>query len=683
MNILPNLFKFFIYTILYSLVSTNSMAISSDWSVSETSKLRLISPYSQNDGKNLLIGLEYEMEPGWKTYWKSPGDGGFAQSVFWQNSTNIKNVNILWPTPIEFEILGLTSLGYQNNIIFPLEIELEDELQNTFLNLHVNFLICKDVCVPGDATVFLEIPFGEKKITDNYFDLERALSLLPEEDLNSSYINEISFKTFSDNQNSIIQLQFESDKVFYNPKIFLHSPFGLPVVKNSINYFSNNKKITTDFHFDRKLISENKFPLEVIIKDKNHNFLQVLNVQMENQPLNLEINRTYIYYILISLIAGLILNVMPCVFPVLSIKLMSVFSSDKYNTRVSFITTAFGIITSFVLLGLIFLFLQYFNMSIAWGMQFQNPYFLIFITLVIFLFMMNMFGQFEIILPAKLNNISILGNSNNKYLKDFFNGFFATLMATPCSAPFVGTAITAAFTQSYAIGMSIFLFMGVGMSLPYLLIASFPKLMNFLPKPGKWMVYVKYILGFLLLATVLWLVNILANFFNSYYLILLIIFFVVLSYRQKIPFQRNIVTILVLFTMFSSSSLKLFQQNVIIDNEEDWLNFFDVEVDQLIENDQLVFLDITADWCATCQFNKLNVLNSASVIQLFKDNKVSLVRADWTRPNSKINIFLEKYDRFGIPFNAFYSNNFPEGLLLSELLSEKEIVKVINKINNE
>ena len=683
MNILPNLFKFFIYTILYSLVSTNSMAISSDWSVSETSKLRLISPYSQNDGKNLLIGLEYEMEPGWKTYWKSPGDGGFAQSISWQNSTNIKNVNILWPTPVEFEILGLTSLGYQNDIIFPLEIELEDELQNTFLNLHVTFLICKDVCIPGDATVFLEIPFGEKKLTDNYFNLEKALSLLPEEDLNSSYINEISLKTFSDNQNSVIQLQFESDKSFYNPKIFLHSPFGLPVVKNSINYSSNNKKITTDFHFDRKLISENKFPLEVIIKDKNHNFLQVLDVQMEDQSLNLEINRTYIYYVLISLIAGLILNVMPCVFPVLSIKLMSVFSSDKYNTRVSFITTAFGIITSFVLLGLIFLFLQYFNMSIAWGMQFQNPYFLIFITLVIFLFMMNMFGQFEIILSAKLNNLSILGNSNNKYLKDFFNGFFATLMATPCSAPFVGTAITAAFTQSYAIGISIFLFMGIGMSLPYLLIASFPKLMNFLPKPGKWMVYVKYILGFLLLATVLWLVNILSNFFNNYYLILLIIFFLVLSYRQKIPFQRNVVTILVLFTMFSSSSLKLFQQNIIIDNEEDWLNFFDVEVDQLIENDQLVFLDITADWCATCQFNKLNVLNSASVIQLFKDNNVSLVRADWTRPNSKINIFLEKYDRFGIPFNAFYSNNFPEGLLLSELLSEKEIVNVINKINNE
>ena len=682
MNILINFYKLFIFTFLLSTLSSNSLAISSDWSVSETSKLRLISPYSQNDTKNLLIGLEYEMESGWKTYWKSPGDGGFAQSISWENSTNVKNVNILWPTPIEFEILGLTSLGYQNDVIFPLEIELEDELQNTFLNLHVTFLICKEVCIPGDATLFLEIPSGEKKLNDNYFNLEKALSLLPEEDFNSSYVSDIYLETYSDDKNSLIQLQIESEKVFYNPQIFLHSPFGLPVVKNSINYSSDNKKIITDFSFDKKLFSEKKFPLEIIIKDKNHNFKQTLNVEMNDQSLRLGINNTFIYYVLISLIAGLILNVMPCVFPVLSIKLMSVLSSEKNNTRVSFITTAFGIITSFLLLGMMFIILQYFNISIAWGMQFQQPYFLIFITLIVFLFMMNMFGQFEIILPPQFNNLTVLGNSNNKYLKDFFNGFFATLMATPCSAPFVGTAITAAFTQSYVIGVSIFLFMGIGMSLPYILIASFPKLINFIPKPGKWMVYIKYALGFLLLATVLWLLNILLNFFNYYFIISLIIFFVVLSYRQKIPFLRNIVTVLVLFTIFSSSSLKFFQQNIITNNEKDWLNFFDVEIDQLVNNNQLVFLDITADWCATCQFNKLNVLTSESVKKLFKDNKVTLVRADWTRPNTNINIFLEKYDRFGIPFNAFFSNNFPDGFLLSELLSEKEMISAINKINN-
>ena len=683
MNILSNLFKFFIYTILFNLVSSAIIAKSSDWSVSETSKLRLISPYSQNDSKNILIGLEYKMEPGWKTYWKSPGDGGFAQSISWENSLNVKNVDILWPTPIEFEILGLTSLGYQNEVIFPLEVELEDEFKNTFLNLHISFLICKDICIPGDATVFLEIPSGEKKLNDNYFNLERALSLLPEKDFNSSYINKINLKTFNNYKHSIIQLQFESDKVFFNPKIFLHSPFGLPVVKNSIKYSSDNKIITVDFNFDKDLISQKKFPLEVIIKDKNHNFKQTLNVEIDDQSLNSDINNYYIYYILISLLAGLILNVMPCVFPILSIKLMSVFSSDKYNTRVSFITTALGIISSFVLLGLIFILLQYFKISIAWGMQFQQPYFLIFITLVIFLFMMNMFGQFEINLPTKLNNLGFFTISNNKYLKDFFNGFFATLMATPCSAPFVGTAITAAFTQSYAIGIIIFLFMGIGMSLPYLLIASFPKLINFIPKSGKWMIYVKYLLGLLLFATVIWLLNILLNFFNYYFVIFLILFCLVLSYRQKIPFQKNFFTMVVLITIFSSSSLKFFQQNTIFENEKDWLNFFDVNIDQLINKNQLVFLDITADWCATCQFNKINVINSEAIIKLFKDNKVSLIRADWTKPNEKINMFLEKYDRFGIPFNALFSSNYSEGILLSEILSEKEIINAIKKIKNE
>ena len=683
MNNWAKLIKFFIYTILFSLVASYSMALSSDWSVGETSKLRLISAYSQNDSKNFMIGLEYQMDPGWKTYWKSPGDGGFAQSISWENSTNVKNVNILWPTPIEFEILGLTSLGYQNDIIFPLEIELEDELKNTFLNLHITFLICKEICIPGDATIFLEIPSGEKKLTNNYYDLEKALSLLPKEDFNGSYLKKINFNVFNDDTHSTIQLIFESDKNFVSPKIFLHSPFGLPVIKNSLNYSNDSKKITANFKFDKDLISKNNFPLEVSISDVNHNFKQVLNVEVNDKPLRSKINQSFIYYILISLLAGLILNVMPCVFPVLSIKLMSVFSSNEHNARVSFVTTALGIIFSFVLLGLIFLLLQYFKVSIAWGMQFQQPYFLIFISLIIFLFMMNMFGQFEITLPPQISNLSFFGTTNNKNTKDFFNGFFATLMATPCSAPFVGTAITAAFTQSYAIGISIFLFMGIGMSLPYLLIALFPKLINYLPKPGKWMVYIKYLLGLLLLATVLWLFNILLNFFNYYFIISLIIFFLLLSYRQKIPFQKNIISVIVLLVIFSSSSFSFFQQNRVFEIEKDWLNFYDITLDKLINENKIVFLDITADWCATCQFNKINVLNSEPVISLFKENDVTLIRADWTKPNDKINLFLEKYDRFGIPFNAFFSPNFPEGILLSELLSEKEMIDSINKINNE
>ena len=683
MNILINISKVIIYIILSCFFSFNAIAKSSNWSVNETSKLRLISPYSQNNTNDLLVGLEYQMNPGWKTYWKSPGDGGFAQTISWENSSNVKNVKILWPTPEEFEILGMISLGYQNNVIFPLQVEIKDKSQNTFLNLHVSYLICKDICVPGDASVFLEIPSGEKKSTDNYFHLERALSFLPEKDFNNSYLKEINANVLKNKQYSTIKLQFESEKSFFNPKIFLHTPFGLPVIKNSITYSSNNKLITANFKFDKDLILSEEFPLEVIIKDKNHNFVKIFNAQTSINSLNEKINNTLIYYLLIALLAGLILNVMPCVLPILSIKLMSVFSAQQNNARVSFLITALGIISSFLLLGLVFILFQYFKVSIAWGMQFQQPYFLIFITLVIFLFMMNMFGQFEIILPNKLSNLSFFGHTNNSFLKDFFNGFFATLMATPCSAPFVGTAITAAFTQNYTTGISIFLFMGIGMSLPYLLIASFPKLISFIPKPGKWMIYIKYFLALMLLATVIWLSNILLNFFNYYFLILSFLLFLILTYRNKIPLIKNTITSIVIVILFFSSSLKLFQQNSSLQYDQDWINFFEVDINKFIEKDQIVFLDITADWCATCQFNKINVLNSDNVIKIFKNNNIKLIRADWTRPNEKINIFLEKYDRFGIPFNAFFSNNFTNGILLSELLSEKEILNAIKKINNE
>ena len=682
MNRTSKIIKFLISIILFTFYFNTSFALSSEWAVGETSKLRLISPYSQNSSKNITIGLEYQMQPGWKTYWKSPGDGGFAQNISWENSSNISDVKILWPTPIKFEILGLTSLGYQDNVTFPLEIEIENEFQDINLDLHVNYLICKEICIPGDARIFLDIPAGEKKINDNYFDVEQALSKLPEKDFSRTYLKNINANVLEGEKLSTIRLQIESEKIFFNPEIFLHTPFGLPVVQHTISYSANNKLITAEFDFNKKLISEDSFPLEVVLKDVNHNFEHLLSAQITKDITNSPMN-TFIFYILISLLAGLILNVMPCVFPILSIKLMSVFTADQRTARVSFLTVALGIVSSFFLLGVCFLVLQFFNFSIAWGMQFQKPYFLIFITLIIFLFMMNMFGQFQINLPQNFSNIAFAGLGNKSFFKDFFNGFFATLMATPCSAPFVGTAITAAFTQNYIIGMSIFLFMGIGMASPYLLIALFPKLVNFLPKPGIWMIYVKYFLGLLLLATVLWLSNILLNFFNIYFLVISLFVLLVITYRRKFPLFKNTITITSIIFIFFSTSLQIFQQHSSSAEEKDWVSFFTVDIDQLVAQDKIIFLDITADWCATCQFNKINVLNSDNIIKQFKDNSVTLIRADWTKPNERVNLFLEKYDRFGIPFNAFFSKKFPDGILLSELLSEKEIVNAINKIKYE
>ena len=388
----------------------------------------------------------------------------------------------------------------------------------------------------------------------------------------------------------------------------------------------------------------------------------------------------FLFYLFIAFIGGLILNLMPCVFPVLSIKLMSVLENKNYSTRISFINTSMGIISSFLLLSVIFFILQQYNFAISWGMQFQQPYFLLVITFILMIFMLSMFDKFEFKTPKFLLSKFFYNSNSNRFFKDYFNGFFATLLATPCSAPFVGTAITAAFTQTPLMMFSIFFFMGVGMSIPYLIIAMFPNLVTILPKSGKWMIYLKYFLGLLLLLTILWISNINLNYFNYYFFIFLFLIFILLLYLINIKFNSFITSVSLLIILLVFSNFKFFHQNLTDTIDKNWINFIEVDIDHLVSENNIIFIDITADWCATCQFNKVNVLNNKSVTDLFIKNNIMLIRADWTKPNKQINDFLNKYNKFGIPFNAFFSKDYPSGLILSELLSEKEVLDVLNLI---
>ena len=661
--------------------SSSAFSLSSEWIDNEVSQVRLISPFTHNnDQKELILGLQYKMKPGWKTYWQSPGDGGFAQNISWENSTNIEKVEIKWPMPLEFEILGLQSLGYENEVIFPLLLKFKDKKELTNLDLSINYLTCKDICIPGNARIFLPIPAGLAKTTKYHHILEKTTSNLPQTNLELSSISNVEVKAFKNEKDVLIEIKAKTFQKFNNTKIFLHTPFGLPVVNNSFQYSADYKTLISSFNFDKKFFSKENFEIKVLLSDYNHNFSYIDKVALEELPKKNFFKNTIILYLVISFLGGLILNVMPCVLPVLSIKLMSVLNNDVKKTRNSFLNTASGIIFSFVLLGIFFSLLQKLNISVSWGMQFQQPYFIIVITAVIFLFMMNMFDQFQFRLPANLNQNKFLSYNTNTYLGDFFNGFFATLMATPCSAPFVGSAITAAFTQKPLISICIFLFMGIGMSTPYLLISFFPKLVSYIPKPGVWMQYIKYFLGFLLFLTVLWLSAILLNFFNYYFLASFSMILILLIYLRKIIYYKNTLSLILLIILFILPLFNLFQQDKKNKIDENWQDFISTDINELINDNNLVFVDITADWCATCQYNKLNVLNKNNIKEALISNKIILVRGDWTKPNKKINNFLNNYNRFGIPFNAFFSKKYPDGLILSELLSEKEILNTITKV---
>ena len=662
-----------------SIFSTSVFALSSDWVINDKSKVRLISSKTSTDNKDeILLGLEFSLDQGWKTYWKSPGGGGFPQKILWNNSNNIDSIHVDWPTPKSFEILGLTSLGYEDNVIFPLTLKLKDKDKKANINLNVNYLVCKNICIPGNANLSLDIPSGDSKYTNFYHEIEKAKSLLPNKNIDLSPLISVDAKVLKNLNETIINVKAQSNKNFINTNIYIHTPFGLPVVNQKNDYFFNFKKINSTFNYKSKQFSENSFPIEIIVSDNNHNFLFTKDISIEED--SSIIDNSILYVLLISVIGGFILNLMPCVFPVLSIKLLSVLNNQSYNIRLSFVYTALGIITSFFFLALFFLLLKNIGISISWGMQFQEPYFLIFILLVLTLFCLNTLGYFEIQLPHFINGNKILYLGNNFFAKNFFNGFFATILATPCTAPFVGSAVTIAFTQQPLILFSIFISMGLGMSLPYLFVCIYPNSISLLPKSGKWTLYIKYFLSMLLALTIIWVLNILYNFYNDYFVITFLAIVLILLFSFKFNFFKFYILLLSIFILFFTPLFSYFQQNKSIKFNDDWLNFSEVNIEEIVKNNQIVFIDITADWCATCQFNKLNVLDNKKIKSLFKEKNIKLIRANWTKPDKDIDEFLKKYNKFGIPFNAFFSEKYTNGLILPEILNKKNIINILNEI---
>ena len=673
-----HIFKYLFFSFTF-FISINAKSIETDWSPGMESQVRLISPITNNNyQKEIYLGLEYRLKDGWKTYWKSPGDGGFPQVIDWSKSINIANFEIEWPKPEQFEILGTQSIGYSNQVIFPLKINIQNEYKLSTLILDINYLVCKDICIPGNAYLELNIPSGEGQLTEHSYSIEKTISNLPQKKIELSFLKKSEVKSFASDKFISIEYSATANKFFSKPSVFLHTQYGLPVNDPIIKLSANFKNLEAKFIFNKKLIEDDKIDTEIVIIDSYGSYISKKIVTVEKKK-NIKPNNLF-FIMLIAFIGGLILNAMPCVLPVLSIKLISILQkeSNTNSIRKSFIINSFGIVFSFILLALSLILIRFFGYNVGWGIQFQQPIFLMIITLILTLFALNLFGLFEFSIPKFANSNQFFFFQNNN-MRDFFNGFFATLMATPCSAPFVGTALTYAFTQSSLSLLYIFILMGVGMASPYILISIVPNLIKFLPKPGQWMIYLKYFLGLLLLGTTFWLCSILLNHFNYYFILLSFSILIIVLFLNNIIKFKKITIIIGTVIFFSLPNFSFFLPN---DSkiQSSWLDFNLVDIKELISEDKIIFVDVTADWCATCQFNKFNVLDNILVKEAFLKHKVIKIKADWTKPNKKIEKFLENNKKFGIPYNVIYDKNNINGINLSELLSVNEVIETLNNL---
>jgi len=374
------------------------------------------------------------------------------------------------------------------------------------------------------------------------------------------------------------------------------------------------------------------------------------------------------------------------VLPVLAIKVSSLVSSggkDRAQIRTGLIATTFGIMLFMWLLAGVLMALKVFGISVGWGIQFQNPLFLILLITLLIAFVGNLFGLFEISLPTTLQT-SMSRAGGQSHLGDVFTGFFAAMLATPCSAPFLGTAVAFALAGSNADIGVIFTALGFGLALPYLALALKPGLASALPKPGPWMVWVRIAMGVLLLGTVAWLAWVMIGVAGQMATVATLITGVVIvgllssaGIYGRIPVLLTIPVLA--FGLFWAPSLAPSELTPIDQDVTTsiWAPFERSAIARHVSRGHVVVVDVTADWCVTCKANKALVLDREPVVSALRADGIIALQADWTRPNDTIARYLKANNRFGIPFNAVYGPGAPEGIILPEVLSTQSVLDAI------
>ncbi len=589
--------------------------------------------FGKKNNKNnfLLSGLKINLKPGWKIYWKNPGDAGLPPELNWEKVDNINNVDFLFPKPKRFNFFGIDTFGYEGEIVFPLKIYRNNSQEIIKGYLEFNAQICKKICIPIKDTIFINSDLINNQFINNTKKIMNYLSLVPFKNKEEN----LFFKN--------IFITNEKIKFIFNEKIKINNLdliveddtskiLSKPIFKNI-----NNEKIAL---VNIKNLYKQEFTkklFKVTLLSDELNFYQEISLSNKTGYKN-----NYFYILIISFIAGIILNFMPCVLPILSLKIANFLSMKELNStlikkRVFYQIS--GIVISFLILFVVTSLLKFLGNQFMWGEQFQNQFFLLIITIIIIFFGINLMGFFEIKLPTKITHL--INKFKLKKYEDFFSGFLMTVLATPCSAPFVGTAVMFALSGGYEDILFIFLFMSLGLSFPLILIFIFPNSLQFLPKSGNWLFTFKKIMGVLFLFSGFWFFSIFINNF----------------YETK-------------FEYIKQSSL----------NWRTW----DIKnnsklIEKLVYDEQIVLLDITADWCITCKYNKWFVLNNKNIIKLIDEHKIITLQMDWTKKDKYIENFILSKNRYGIPYNEIYSKKFNNGIILPELLNEKIIIDYINK----
>ncbi len=648
--------------------------------------------------------LQVKLNDDWKTYWQSPGEGGIAPSANWQASNNIDEVEWLWPAPQRFKTLGLETLGYHEAVTFPLHIKVDQFDAPSQLKGTLTLPSCTTVCVLTDYALQLDFNPSELSLdSDAMYAYNKAMALVPIQDPKLAKLEQLLWQQNS--QQLAFNIQLPSQEA-----ITLSNDTEIFVVGDGDTYFKVESPTLNQGEI-RGLISVSGWLGEVNLDQQA---IKLVLLDESNQPpLALEVAGiaqagqftaadyqgissgapfNWLSMLVLALAGGLILNIMPCVLPVLGMKLSSILTAEqqsKQQTRLQFIASAAGIISSFWLLAGAVWLLKISGQTIGWGIQFQQPWFIAFMVVVTGLFALNMLGLFSIHLPSSLQTkLATTGGQptgGHNYWGHYLQGMFATLLATPCSAPFLGTAVAFALAADTSSLFVIFTALGIGMALPWLLIAALPQLANYLPRPGRWMNHIKLAFALMLLATAVWLLSLLSNFIGPWLWVIYGVMAIAICVLIKRKFGAKIALVAISISFMGLGLVGIIAALTSahwaspLNPDLAWHMLEQQDIQQQVAKGNTVFVDVTADWCITCKANKVGVLLQQPVYGALQQPNIYLMKGDWTKPAPYISDFLQQYGRYGVPFNIVFGPNAPQGIPLSVLLSSEDVLDAINR----
>ena len=652
------------------LLLASSHVLVNEKAVASNSSLEL---FTQNtiisDEKEIYLLARFSLEKDWHTYWLNPGDSGEAATFEWDLPEGFQVTGPFWPEPEVIPYPPLTTYGYTDNLNLLFKISIPNDAReiNT-ITVNSKWLVCADVCIPQEGKAKVSI---QKSISSEFSNesglINKAILNLPEK-------IETPILAIVENNNLVLKSNLIKS---VNSNIYF-----FPFREGVIDYSKKQKILEKDNSYSLRIpLMANKTNISLLKGGilKTNSKAYEIKVSSKGQYSSISGEPQFISIglaIVFSLIGGLLLNLMPCVFPVISLKILNFVEHSENKTQVTFhgLSFSFGAILMFVLIGLSVVALKMSGIDVGWGYQLQSP---LIVSLLIFLFIfLSGFFLLNVNFLNSLSNVGNFGLQNSSYLNSLGTGFLAVIVATPCTAPFMGSALGFAILQPGIYSFLIFLFLGIGFTLPYLLLSAFPKMLSALPKPGLWMETFKQFMAFPMILTALWLIWVLSSQISSFQLVLvlggvvLIIFFYWINQLDiktlSVKRFRYFLYVLIAGLIFFTLPLEDYSKKNIIGN-------FSEEIISEKLSQGPVFLNFTADWCITCKVNERIALKKESISALFDEKNISYIEIDWTNKNDEIAKKLASFGRSSIPLYVYYASENAEPIILPEILTENII----------